>query len=428
MIDLREQIALLGRFRFEDVPAESFDRWLEAEHSNFPSWLPWTLSLLTFVWMAVALLGRIQHRDWDHLLPVIGALIAAQGAICLWLYDRVRVELEAAQSLIGQTSILREGLRTLRQTSFLAPALCVLQSQVRGEDNALQRLEFYLKVVEHRTKEWIYPMSLLIGGGTHIAFALERWKQHFDVPMRQWLAAWAEFEGLLALATYAAEHDENVYPQIMDDTAEAQFEAEGMTHPLLALGNAVPNDVVLGGSVKFLLISGSNMAGKSTLLRAVGANVVLGLAGAPVAARTLKMSALRIGASLSIQDSLADGKSKFLAEVERLGEILTLAGEARGQTLFLMDEIFSGTNSLDRRIAAEAVLRGLLASESVGALSTHDLALAELAEISELPGRNVHMASPDEANPLAFDYLLKPGINQTTNGLAIVRLLGLTHG
>ena len=137
------------------------------------------------------------------------------------------------------------------------------------------------------------------------------------------------------------------------------------------------------------------------------------------------MSALRVGASLAITDSLGEGKSKFLAEVERLRDVLTLAREQPGESLFLIDEVFSGTNSLDRRVAAEAVLRGLLAAGAIGALSTHDLALAELAEIAALCGRNVHMASPDESDPLGFDYLLKPGMNRTTNGLAIVRLLGL---
>ena len=147
--------------------------------------------------------------------------------------------------------------------------------------------------------------------------------------LRRWLAAWAEFEALLASATYAAEHEENVYPQIVEDATEAWFQAEGMIHPLLVQRDAVANDVVLGGDVKFLLISGSNRAGKSTLLRAIGDNAVMGLAGAPVAARMMKMSVLQIGASLAIHDSLAQGKSKFLAEVEQLRDLLALARRFR---------------------------------------------------------------------------------------------------
>jgi len=279
--------------------------------------------------------------------------------------------------------------------------------------------------VEHRAKEYVYPFGLVVCAGTHAAIGLDRWRRTFEAPMRRWLAAWAEFEGLVALGTYAAEHEENVYPELVEGEAPV-LDVEGMVHPLLPRAMAVANDVVLGGDVQFLLISGSNMAGKSTLLRALGANVVLGMAGAPVPVGRMRMSALRVGASLALTDSLAEGKSKFLAEVERLRDLLQMARAWPGQTLFLIDEIFSGTNSADRRAAAEAVVRGLVESGAVGALSTHDLALAELAETEELRGRNVHMASPDESDPLGFDYKLKPGVNRTTNALAIVRLLGLS--
>jgi DNA mismatch repair ATPase MutS len=328
---------------------------------------------------------------------------------------------------VGQMSILREGLRVMCGSEFASEKLRALQREVAEEDRAVRRLERWLMVEEHRSKEWFYPVTMALGMGTQMAISLDAWKRRFGAPMRQWLEAWGEFEALLAVATYAAEHEENVWPEIVD--GGALFEAKGMVHPLLWRKDAVANDVALGSGVgagvQFLLISGSNMAGKSTLLRAMGANAVLGLAGASVPARGLRMSALRIGASLGIGDSLAEGKSKFLAEVERLRDLLALARETPGESLFLIDEVFSGTNSLDRRVAAEAVLRGLLEAGAVGALSTHDLALAELAEIAALGGRNVHMASSDESDPLGFDYLLKAGVNRTTNGLAIVRLLGL---
>ena len=164
------------------------------------------------------------------------------------------------------------------------------------------------------------------------------------------------------------------------------------------------------------------MSGKSTLLRSVGINAVLAYAGAPVCARSLRLTPLRIGASLALTDSLAEGRSKFLAEVERLSSIV--AASQAAPALFLVDEIFSGTNSADRRTAAAAVLSRLLANGAIGALSTHDLALTELAT-DDNGGRNVHMASPDPSDPLAFDYKLKPGANTTTNALAIIRMMGL---
>jgi hypothetical protein len=423
MLDLRERVAMVGRSRFEDVPVESFEVWLEAERSEFPVWVRWALAAATVAWIGMALAAWRVPGDRAWLLRLTESLLLAQGMICSWLMPKVKAELEAAQPLVGQMSILREGLRVMRGGAFASERLQALQAAVAGEDRAVRQLERCLIVVEHRSKEWMYPLSVALGIGTQAAIALDAWKQTYEEPMRQWLEAWGEFEALLALATYAAEHDENVWPEIVDGAAV--FEARGMVHPLLSRKEAVANDVTLGAGVQFLLISGSNMAGKSTLLRTVGANAVLALAGASVPARGLRMSALQIGASLAISDSLAEGKSKFLAEVERLRDLLALARENVGASLFLIDEVFSGTNSLDRRVAAEAVLRGLLGAGAIGALSTHDLALAELAEIAALGGRNVHMASPDESDPLGFDYLLKAGVNRTTNGVAIVRLLGL---
>ena len=423
MLDLRERIAMVGRFKFEDVPAESFELWLDEERSKFPAWVRWVLGAATVAWIAAGLAALAMPVDRAVLLRVTEMLLLAQGMICLWLKARVKVELETAQRLVGQTSVLREGLRVMCENTFASERLRALQLAVKEEDRAVRQLERCLLVLEHRLKEWFYTFYLILGLGTQVAISLDAWKQRFDAPMRRWLEAWGEFEALLALATYAAEHEENVWPEIVE--GKAVFEAREMVHPLLWRRDAVANDVVLGGEAQFLLISGSNMAGKSTLLRAIGANVVLALAGTSVPARGLRVSALRVGASLAITDSLGEGKSKFLAEVERLRDVLALAREQPGESLFLIDEVFSGTNSLDRRVAAEAVLRGLLAAGAIGALSTHDLALAELAEIAALCGRNVHMASPDESDPLGFDYLLKPGMNRTTNGLAIVRLLGL---
>ena len=164
------------------------------------------------------------------------------------------------------------------------------------------------------------------------------------------------------------------------------------------------------------------MSGKSTLLRSMGINAVLAYAGAPVRASAMRLTPMRLGAALALTDSLAEGKSKFLAEVERLARIVETSAE--GPVLFLVDEIFSGTNSADRRAAAGAVVGKLLERGAIGALSTHDLALTELAGV-ENRGVNVHMASPDAADPLGFDYKLKPGVNTSSNALAIIRMMGL---
>jgi DNA mismatch repair ATPase MutS len=205
--------------------------------------------------------------------------------------------------------------------------------------------------------------------------------------------------------------------------SEAAFAAQGLAHPLLLRESCVANDAGFDAQTRFWIISGSNMAGKSTLLRSIGLNVVLALAGAPVRAESLSLAPFRICASISIADSLLEGKSRFMAEVERIRD--TIAAASAGPVLFLIDEIFSGTNSHDRRIAAESVVKALIASGAIGALSTHDLALTEIAPLPGLMGENVHMCSRSDEDALDFDYLVKPGVNRQSNALAIVKLAGV---
>lgn len=424
-LDVRERIGLTGRFRSEDLPADGFELWLDAERGGFAGYVRGLLAAITLTWIAVGAIGLALHVNGQLLAVSVGVLLVAQGALCRRVGARVVQELETALPLTTQTKLLREGLRVLRESHFSAPRLVELQRAAAGDDRALAQMERLLIVVEQRPKEWFYLFSLAFGVGTHTAIALERWKWQYGDELRGWLEAWSEFEALAALGTYAAEHEECAWPEIVDARRgeDAFFVAEAIRHPLLEREAAVTNDVALGGDAKYLLVSGSNMAGKSTLLRAMGANAVLALAGAPVAAESLRMNVVRVGASIAVNDSLGDGKSKFLAEVERLSGIVAMARESRGAGMFLIDEILAGTNSADRRTAAESVVQALVEAGAVGAISTHDLAVAEIA--NESGGENVHMASETPDDPLAFDYKLKRGVNRMTNGIAIVRMMGL---
>ena len=421
--ELREEIALLGATSFHQISASFFDEWLEEEAPAFHPVFRIALLVTASLNVALLLAGFIHLRPWGELFPNLVAVLAVQGVISAYLRSRVMPLLQSGARLELNVRLLADGLALLQGASFTGPKLKELQrasQEPAGAVKLLKKLVSSLAIVEQRSKEYFLVLSLLLAAGTQAAISIADWKRKNAGAMHEWLAAWAEFEALNAVATYAFEHPEDAWPELLPAHHAPTFAAEALGHPLLA--GSVTNDVSLGAMTRFFLISGSNMSGKSTLLRSIGTNAVLAYAGAPVRAKSLRLTPLRLGASLALTDSLAEGRSKFLAEVERLSAIVA-ASESHA-SLFLVDEIFSGTNSADRRTAAGAVLNRLLANSAIGALSTHDLALTELVTDSN-GGINVHMASPNPDDPLAFDYTLKPGVNTTSNALAIVKMMGL---
>jgi DNA mismatch repair ATPase MutS len=232
-----------------------------------------------------------------------------------------------------------------------------------------------------------------------------------------------EYEALVSLASYADEHPGDPFPEIAAEGAV--FSAEGLGHPLLPETECVRNDLRLGGAdPHLLLLSGSNMSGKSTLLRAVGANAALALSGAPVRARRLRISPLQIASSLRADDSLLDGKSRFFAEILRLRDIVERA-EGAPPVLFLLDELLSGTNSSDRARGAEGILRGLVESGAIGLCTTHDLALTRIAAGRIDRAQNAHFGEVFSGGALHFDFKLKPGVVRQSNALELMRAMGL---
>ena len=424
---LRERIALLGTSSFQQIAASFFDTWLaDASPIVHPAVRP-ILALTAILNVTLLLAGLTHLLAWSTIFPNLALTLCVQAAIALYLRPRLLSLLNTSARLRPNVHLIADGLALLQSTVFDSPKLKGLQCatlQPTGAVKQLKQLETPLTVIEQRSKEWYFAVSLLLAGGTQAAISIALWKRRHAGAMRVWLDAWSEFEALNALAAYAFEHPVeegcDAWPELLPATHPPLYEARALGHPLLP--NAVTNDIALGPDCRFYLISGSNMAGKSTLLRSVGINAVLAYAGAPVRAGSLRLTPLALGTSLALTDSLAEGRSKFLAEVERLAAILS--SSASSPLLFLVDEIFSGTNSEDRRAAARAVLEGLLANQAIGALSTHDLALADLATPANT-GRNVHMASPNPEDPLAFDYKLKPGVNTASSARAILRLIGI---
>ncbi len=421
-VDLRERVATLGEFEFFESKWSTFEEWLKSPKFSFARPIP-ILAIITSALLAgLVLAGFDALIPWSNVAIWICCLIALHTGIGLCFRSRVNRMVECVRPISVETRVLREGLRLLEEEQFRSVKLRQLAEQVRNGSASIRKLERLLDALDQRDKEYFYGPSRVLLTGTQLCIAIEQWRRKHGGALRTWLEAWAEFEALNALAAYSYENPDNTFPEF--SSGEACFQARELGHPLLPHTACVLNDVELSRESPFYVVSGSNMSGKSTLLRAIGLNAVLAFAGAPVRARALRLSGLSIFASLSIVDSLLNGKSKFLAEVERLRRAIESAVENRS-VLFLVDEIFSGTNSGDRRIAAEAVVRTLVNRGAIGALSTHDLALTEIANAHGMSGVNMHMGSRDERDPMDFDYRLKPGVTKEANALAIARMAGV---
>jgi hypothetical protein len=420
-LDLRERLALLGDAEFFESKWETFAEWLAQPTVPFGGSIRIAAFITSALVTGTVVSGLTGLVPWASVALWIAPLVAFHSVVGLFFRNKINRMAVWLRPVSLETQVLREGLQLLEHQRFESPKLRQLADGVRNSSKSVRKLERLLYALNERNKEWFYGPSLVLLAGTQLSMAIEQWRIEHRAAFRAWLDAWAEFEALNALASYAYENPENTFPEF--STEGARFEAEGLGHPLLPRASCVGNDVQLNRESRFYVVSGSNMSGKSTLLRAIGLNAVLAFAGAPVRARVLRLSRLSVCASLSVVDSLLNGRSKFMAEVDRLRHTIQVALEGQS-VLFLIDEIFAGTNSRDRRIAAEAVVRTLVNRGAIGALSTHDLALAEIAT-SDPRGVNVHTGSRDGSDPMDFDYRLKPGVTNEANAVAIARMAGV---
>jgi DNA mismatch repair ATPase MutS len=285
---------------------------------------------------------------------------------------------------------------------------------------SLASLATIVNFVEARRNPFLAPVLLPLLYVLHSALAAERWRRRHGQGVAAWLRVLGSLEALQSLSAYSFERPADPFPEFI--SGPAAFIANGLGHPLIAAATRVYNDVDLSGKTRVLLVSGSNMSGKSTLLRSVGINTVLAMAGAPVCATRLRLTPLKVGASIRVTDSLYEGSSRFYAEITRLRQLFEPSDLP---LLFLLDELLQGTNSTDRRIGAQGVLRGMIRRGAVGLVSTHDLALAEDVELPPGALRNVHFQDELVGGMLRFDFTLRDGLVTKSNGIELMRAIGL---
>ncbi len=422
-MDLREDLAVLGDDVRAAVDASALSAWGEAAPLAEPWLLPASLALAS----AAVLSAAAWASGLAGPIPLGTVLLATLGfshavrkpaARILGGVERPASELRVLSLLLGRLE------REQFDDAELQARRAALAADGPPASARIAALERTVARLEWSRNQLFAPVAFALSWNTLHASLIERWRRESGGRIRRWLDATADLEALSSLAGYAYEHPDDPFPEILDPGPErrARLDGEALSHPLLVSG--VPNDARLGdGGPRVVLVSGSNMSGKSTYLRTVGVNVVLALAGAPVRAARMALTPVAMGATLRIQDSLQAGRSRFYAEIMRLKELSDVA-DGDLPLLFLLDEILQGTNSHDRRIGAEAVVRGLVAKGALGLVTTHDLALTELAgEGGALA--NAHFEDHVQDGAIAFDYRLKPGVVSHSNALALMRAVGL---
>jgi hypothetical protein len=387
--------------------------------------------------------GLKDGRWWAALLAALSIAAMAVGAKWLWtpfivvllvngiITSRARHRLEKIFAGIGDThkdlDSLALLLRRIEAEKFQAPMLKQLQARLLTHglppSACIARLDTLADLDDSRHNWFVRVFDIPLLYSMQIAFALERWRRTYGSGIEAWLDVVGEIETLASIAAYSYEHAEDPFPEFAPAEAEPCFQGDALGHPLLPSDKCVRNDVRLGGNSQVLLVSGSNMSGKSTYLRVVGINSVLAMMGAPVRAARLRLSRVAVGASMRVSDSLQKGISHFYAEIKRLRQVVDLS--ATQPTLFLLDEVLQGTNSHDRRVGTEGVLRTLIRNSAIGLVTTHDLALTSLEEVFPERVRNAHFQERFEDDSLSFDYCLRPGVVTTSNGVELMKSIGL---
>ncbi len=419
-ISLREALAALPGPQLIAPDETALTGWAELPQTVLPGALRWLAPSLAVLTIAAAI------RWYTAGSPLLFLFAVAADACVTYAMQRpLRALLTGVENASAALTGLSGVMRVLEHEVFTAPLLVELQGQLRGTSpasTAVRRLATLATASSLRGNLLLRPLNVPLLYSVQLGLLLQAWKQGHGMQLRRWFRAIGELEALLSLSACAFEHPQDVFPELVP--GEAIFDGQALGHPLLPADACVRNDVRLDGDTRLLLISGSNMSGKSTLLRSVGIATVMGLAGAPVRARGLRLGAFHVAASIQVNDSLQSGRSRFYAEILRLRAVCELA-RTQPPVLFLLDELLAGTNSNDRVAGATGVIRELLAADAFGLLSTHDLALAALPEPEAGLMRNAHFEDSVVEGVLRFDYTLRDGVVTRSNGLALMRMIGL---
>jgi MutS domain V/MutS domain III len=422
-IDLREQIALLNAEVHDDLDQNRLIEW--SREPARPVRLLVRVGAVVLAIFSVAALIAASTTDIG-IAPFLLTIIV-DGVVTLSYGRTIRRMARRADESASGLAILAQVLELIEREDFRSVMLVEIRKRLETQGappsrhvGRLQRLIEWLN--NSLRNQFFIPIAFVLRLPVHLVHAIERWRANVGPHIPDWLRAVGEFEALACLSAFAFDHPEYPFPKIAE--AGACFEASQIGHPLIPAAHCVRNDLRLDDQIRLILVSGSNMSGKSTMLRTIGTNLVLAQAGAPVCARSLTASVFQLGTAMRIRDSLQSGESLFYAAVSRLKAVVDCARNGK-PLLFLFDEILQGTNSHDRLVGSDGVLRALVDRGAVGLTTTHDLALTEIVQRLGSRGVNVHFEDVLVNGKMSFDYRIRPGVVQKSNALELMRLMGL---
>ena len=424
-LDLREDLAVTGEDLRARLNPESMMEWAERE-SILPVGTMWRGMMAVLALGAAA--GIVYYVETATLWPLL-SVFAVEAVVLGWLRRKAHTVIEGVDSNAEGLLLFSEILERLEREPFAAARTQALAAELRdGNEPASAAIRKFARIVY-----WIDASDGVLAKMAELPFlysvqvgmAAEAWRWRWGAKMRRWAELTGEMEALLSLAAYSYEHPADPFPEFVEaKEGVGFFDGEELGHPLIAAEKCVRNSVRLDAQTRVLLVSGSNMSGKSTFLRVVGINTVLAMAGAPIRGKRLRLTPLRIGTRIRSTDSLQEGRSSFFTEILHIRKVFD---EANGAVpmVFLFDELLEGTNSKDRRIGAEGLIQGLLKRRAIGIVTTHDLALTEIAAAVGNVLRNMHFEDQVADGKMKFDYRLREGVVEKSNALELMRLIGL---
>jgi hypothetical protein len=424
-LDLREDLAVTGEDLRARLNPETLVTWAEGE-SILPKNAIWRGVAALLAILAGA--GIVYWFETGTLWPLL-SVMGVEAIVLVWLRRRAHEVMEGVDCNAEGVLLFAEVLERLKREPFAAPRLQAIAAELKQENEpASTAIRRFARIVN-----WIDASDSAIGKmselpflySVQVALAAEAWRRRWGAKMRRWAELTGEMEALLSLAAYSYEHPADPFPEFVDaKEGVGFFDGEELGHPLIAAEKCVRNSVRLDAQTRVLLVSGSNMSGKSTFLRVVGINTVLAMAGAPIRGKRLRLTPLRIGTRIRSTDSLQEGRSSFFTEILHIRKVFD-AANGPVPMFFLFDELLEGTNSKDRRIGAEGLIQGLLKRHAIGIVTTHDLALTEIAAAVGNVLRNMHFEDQVADGKMKFDYRLREGVVEKSNALELMRLIGL---